>query len=334
MGNTRFGVNIDADAVKTQYEAEQVVPNSINKTKFDTKNYLQARLAPNETEKTLTIRLLPFSPEGGSPFHKVSMHTVRVNKDISPSGWKTFVCPTHNKKDGAFMGEKCPFCETSQKARELKNKSLDEVTRNKYGDVEFINRVKDMWIVRCIERGHEEDGVKFWLFNSSKTKEGAYDKIMNLANKRAESAAKKGNIYSIFDLENGLDLIVTLSRRQDGKTNIQVIDDGFPSPLTEDEELGKKWINDTKKWYDVYTVKPYEYMSIILQGGVPIYDKELNQFVDKSQRAEAKKEAEEVQIQEKLTKPSIDFSEVAQGKVNGIIDGNLVGDAKTNDFLF
>ena len=255
MGNKNFSVNIDDDAVKNQYEQEQKQP--VKKTQFDTKNYLQARLASNEDTKTLTIRLLPFSPEGGSPFKKVFMHTVKVNKEVSPSGWKTFVCPTHNKKDGSVMGDKCPFCETSAKARELKSKSLDEPTKKKYGDVEFLNRVKEMWIVRCIERDHEEDGVKFWLFNSSKKKDGVYDKIMNLAKIRSEAAAKKGNTYSIFDLNNGLDLVVTLSRTSDNKTAVQIIDAGLPSPLSEDFDLGEKWIHDSKKWDEVYTVKPY-----------------------------------------------------------------------------
>ena len=57
----------------------------------------------------------------------------------------------------------------------------------RYGDIEFLNKVKEMWIVRCIERDHEEDGVKFWLFNSSKKKDGVYDKIMNLAKIRAQN---------------------------------------------------------------------------------------------------------------------------------------------------
>ena len=99
MNNKNFSVNIDAEAVKNQYEQEQKTFTP-KKTQFNEKNYLQARLSDKETSKTLTIRLLPFSPEGGSPFKKVFMHTVKVNKEVAPNGWKTFVCPTHNKKDG------------------------------------------------------------------------------------------------------------------------------------------------------------------------------------------------------------------------------------------
>ena len=321
MNSKNFSVNIDAEEVKNQYEEEQKTNfPTTKKTQFNEKNYLQARLGDNEDTKTLTIRLLPFSPEGGSPFKKVFMHKVKVNKDVSSSGWKTFVCPTHNKKDGTVMGDKCPFCETSAKAKELKSNALDEPTRKKYGDVEFLNKVKEMWIVRCIERDHEEDGVKFWLFNSSKKKDGVYDKIMNLANRRAASAAKKGNVYSIFDLNNGLDLDITLTKTSDGKTTIQVLDAGSPSPLTDDFDLGMKWIQDEKKWYEVYTVKSYDYMAIIAMGGVPIFSKEFNKYVDKDELEKLKKEAEEKRIEEELTEEAKDYSEIAESD-SIIIDG-------------
>lgn len=321
MNNKNFSVNIDAEAVKTQYEQEQKTFTP-KKTQFNEKNYLQARLSDKEASKTLTIRLLPFSPEGGSPFKKVFMHTVKVNKEVAPNGWKTFVCPTHNKKDGEVMGDSCPFCETSAKAKELKSKALDESTKKRYGDIEFLNKVKEMWIVRCIERDHEEDGVKFWLFNSSKKKDGVYDKIMNLAKIRAEAAARKGNDYSIFDLNNGLDLIITLTKTADNKTSIQIVDDGFPSPLTEDFDLGMKWIQDDKNWYDVYTVKSYDYMAIIAQGGIPIFNKELNKYVDKEEMNKIKEEAEKKRIEEELTEETKDYSAINGNGI--IIDGTTM----------
>ena len=333
MDNKNFSVNIDAEAVKAQYEQEQktFIPK---KTQFNEKNYLQARLTNNETSKTLTIRLLPFSPEGGSPFKKVFMHTVKVNKEVAPNGWKTFVCPTHNKKDGEVMGDGCPFCETSAKARELKSKSLDEPTKKKYGDVEFLNKVKEMWIVRCIERGHEDDGVKFWLFNSSKKKDGVYDKIMNLARIRSEAAARKGNTYSIFDLNNGLDLIITLTRTADNKTSIQIVDDGFPSPLTDNYELGMSWIQDEKNWYDVYTVKSYDYMTIIAMGGVPVFNKELGKYVDKEEMNKIKEEAEQKRIEDELTEETRDYSEVANSNEIIVDASNTADDDSEEDLPF
>ena len=177
-----------------------------------------------------------------------------------------------------------------------------------------------MWILRCIERDHEADCFKFWLFNSSKKKDGIYDKIMNLSQIRSNAAAKKGNTYSIFDLNNGLDLIVTLTRTADNKTAIQIVDEGIPSPLTDNMELGMKWINDKKKWYDVYTVKSYDYMSIIAMGGIPVYDKELGKYVDKEEMIKAKEEAEQKRIENELTEETTDFSKIVTNK-DIIIDG-------------
>ena len=333
MSNKNFSVNIDDDAVKNQYEQEQKTFTP-KKTQFDTKNYLQARLEEGENSKTLTIRLLPFSPEGsGTAFHKIHMHQVRVNKEVSASGWKTFVCPTKNEVDGHIMGDKCPFCEISAKARELKRQALDEPTKKKYGDIEFLNRAKDMWIVRCIERGHEEDGVKFWLFPDNKQGKGVYDQIRNLAKVRREAAAAKGNKYSIYDVNNGLDLIIMLTRGSDNKTAIQVMDGGIPCPLTEDYELGLKWIKDTKKWYEVYTVKPYDFMSIIAEGSVPIYNKELKKYVSKEELSKLKKESEE-EKQKEVVSATKDYSSLTEPSDETIIDGSKYDTSGDEDIPF
>ena len=334
MSNSTFNVNVDADAVNRQYEEEQKQFEKTKKTVFNAKNYLPARLESNEQQKTMTIRLLPFSPEGGSPFFKVITHTVRVNKSVAAGGWKTFICPSKNKnEEGESWGDKCPFCELSSKARELRFSATDEASKKKYNEIEFSNRAKESWIVRCIDRDHEEDGVKFWMFPaSSKNKDGVYDKIINLANQRAASAAKKGNKYSIFDLNNGMDLIITLTRTSNNKTSIQVVDEGMPSPLTEDFELGMSWINDNKKWYDVYTIKAYDYMQIIAKGGAPIFDKNEQRYIDKEEAENAKKEAEENRIREEYTEPKKDYSEIVKSN-EPIIDGSKfdTGSTESND---
>lgn len=320
-----FDVNIDADEVTRQYAAEQMTPQK-KKVTFEEKNYLNARLGRDEQTKTLTIRLLPFSPDGGTPFQKIYAHVVRVNKEVAPSGWKTFICPTHNSVDGAALGTACPFCDTSSGARTKRFEATDEVMKKKYNEIEFANRAREMWIVRCIERGKEDEGVKFWLFSHSKKKDGVYDKIMNIATLRSESAKKKGNIYSIFDLNNGMDLIITLTRTADGKTNIQVLDEGMPSPLSTSAEEGMKWIKDEKKWTDVYTVKNYDYMRIVAMGGIPYYDKDRGCYIDKATLAAAREEATKQRIEESLTAPTVDYSQVAAPQAtNSIIDGTKVG---------
>lgn len=326
METKKFSANISAEEVERQYAEVHTPQVKTKKTQFDTKNYLQARLGEKETSKTLTIRLLPITPDSNTAFQKIHMHTVRVNKEISPNGWKAFVCPIKNKVDGKLMGDKCPFCEISAKAKELKSQALDEPTKKKYGDVEFLNKAKDMWIVRCIERGHEEDGVKFWLFPDNRQGKGVFDQIRNLAKVRSEAAAAKGNNYSIYDVNNGLDLIITLTKGADGKTTTLILDSGIPSPITEDYELGESWINDEKKWYEVYTVKPYDYMSIVAEGKVPVFNKELNKYVSKEDMEKIKAEAEEEKLAEATT-ASKDYGAIADAETaatvatGGIIDG-------------
>lgn len=306
--NNNLNVNIDAEAVISQNEKESF-ESVKKKTKFNPKNYLNARLGSGESSKKLKIRLLPFSPEGGSPFQKVFIHTVRVNKE-GGQGWRTFVCPTHNHK-----GDKCPFCETSEQAKRLRLRTDNEVEKKKYGDIEFMNRAKEAWIVRCIERDHEEDGVKFWLFNASRKKDGVYDKIINLFNERWEEAKAAGKTYNIFDLNNGKDLTINLSKDSNNKTVTQITDSSFMTPLSDNYEQAKAWIEDPKKWEDVYTVKPYDYMAIVVQGGIPIFDKEQNKYVDKAELDERNEKEKELEIQENLTEQKKDFTQFVEQKI-------------------
>lgn len=269
-----INVNINVEDILQQKEKETVKKTLIT---FNEKNYLQARLAPNETTKKIRIRLLPFSAEETIPFHKVHMHQVRVNKEVSPSGWKKFPCPVKNK-----TGNACPFCETAEEAKKMKLSATTEQEKKNCFEVEKDNTARDMWVVRCIERGHEEDGVKFWLFNSSKNHTGVYDKIYDIFEERLNSAKERGKYHNIFDLNEGCDLNLLLSRDSLGKTVINITDDYEKTPLSENDEQALAWINDTKQWSDVYATKPYDYMSIVVEGGVPYFDKTQNKYVDKN----------------------------------------------------
>lgn len=326
MSNFSFNVNFDMEEIFKQMreEEEKLKQNTFKKkTTFDAKNYLQAKLSPNEDSKTLTIRLLPFKSTGGTSFQKVYMHQVKVNKDVSESGWKTFPCPLHNG-----LGDKCPFCEIAEQAKELKRNSIIESERKRYADIEHMNTAKEQWIVRCIERGKEEDGVKFWLFPHRRDGKGVYDSINNLIKQRNnESLEATKQQYYLLNVDNGKDLVVTLSKSHDGKTITNVMDKGFQTPLTNDIELGMSWINDDKKWEDVYTIKPYDYMAVIAQGGTPSFDKELKKYVNKVDLIEKLQKNKESEIKENLTIASDDLSQyesIADNIVSeGVIDDDL-----------
>lgn len=298
---SNFNTNITVDDVKRQLELENQKKVFTNVTAFDPKNYLNTRLGTNETSKTLTIRLLPPSAQGGIPFTKVHMHTIKVNKEISESGWKTFVCPIHNG-----MGDDCPFCALADSAKTAMKETANEREKEKYKEIANLNRAKEMWVVRCVQRGHEEDGVKFWLIPNSK--DGAYAKIMNVWQTRWNKGVERGVENNIFDLNNGKDLDVTITKSADGKNVVSVVDSDERTPLTTDYELGMKWLNDSKKWSDVYRVKPFEYMKIVCCGGVPVFSKEKNCYVDKNEEL-AEKEAE---AESNLTEQKVDYSKMPQ----------------------
>lgn len=273
--NSTFKADIGTDEILAQNEQETRKP-LIKKVQYDVRHYLDTMLPDGVDEKSLTIRLLPFSPEGGVPFHKIWIHTVRVNKEFSKSGWKQFVCPKHNG-----FSDKCPYCESQEAIRKEMENEKDEIKRKRLSDMEFKNRAREFWVVRCIDRDHEEDGVKFWTFPHSRKNDGIYDKILNIFKKRKESAEKKGKTMNIFSLENGKDLEVTIKKDTNGKSVYSIVDSDETSPLSENIELANKWIEDPVKWNEVYTVKPYELMEIAMSGRVPFYDKEQGKYVAK-----------------------------------------------------
>lgn len=297
-------INSNVSAILAQNEAETAPKMKLdNKTAFDPKNYLNVRLLPNETSRTVTVRLLPYFDEG-TPFHKVHFHTVKVNKEVAPSGWKSLPCPSRNKQgDG-----KCPFCEVSQEAKKLKESATSEVDKNRFTDIERSNRPREMWVVRCIERGHEDDGVKFWLFPKSYDGKGVYDQMMNIFATRRNKALARGEEYNVFDVENGKDMVIKLTRNENGKVAPTVTDDDERTPLSNNQEQSEAWLNDPKKWDDVYTVKRYDYMSVLLQGGIPVFDKDSQTYVNKEDLQKAQEEKKNQEISERLSEPSRDFS--------------------------
>ena len=308
-----FNTNIETEDILSQLRAEQekklAATSFARKNDYNPNRYLQTALKKDETNKQIVIRLLPFSPQGGSPFHKVHMHTIRVNSEVSPSGWKTIACPSLNPESPEGQKE-CPFCDTAKAARDMARTTLDEAKKKRLNDISFANRASEMWVIRCIERGHEEDGVKFWLIPNPKNG-GIYQTIMNIYTTRKEAGERKGEVRNIFDLSHGKDLVVTIKRGADGKRKIDVVDDDDFTPLTTDADLGNSWISDETKWTDLYPFKRVDYMAILAENGVPYYDKESNTYINKEEALnktqEAKAANEAAQAEQAMAYP-VDYS--------------------------
>ena len=241
-------------AMLKQYEdnSSSYSKNSSAK-EYDLKNYFTTHLSDKQKTATKRIRVLPTS-DGTTPFKEIHGHKMQVDGE-----WKTFVCLKHEKD------EDCPFCE-AREALLASGKESDKELAKKYS-------AKKMYVVKIIDRDNEADGVKFWRFNHDYRKQGIYDKIYGVL-----TAIKQ----NITDPQTGRDLMVMIARDQNNRPVVQSISHMDPSPLSDDAEVSAEWLSDSRTWEDVYSVKPYDYLEIIVKGGVPTWDKEAKKFVDKA----------------------------------------------------
>ena len=258
------------DAMLAQYEKNNA-PRYEKKSEkvYDLKNYFNTFIKDGINAATKEIRILP--SQDGSPFVEVHGHKVQIEGE-----WKTFACLKHQK------GEACPFCEAREELLAT-GKESDKELAKKYN-------ARKMYVVKVIDRENEEWGVKFWRFNHDYRKEGIFDKIHGLL------TALKTN-KDITNATSGRDLAISIQRNQNKipvVTSIAALD---ATPLSEDAELTEKWLSDTRTWEDVYSVRTYDYLEIIVKGGVPVWDKDEKKFVDK----EALKADSNSTLEEELT---------------------------------
>lgn len=233
---------------------------------YDLKNYFNTHIEKGVKSATKEIRILP--SKNGTPFVEVHGHKVQIDGE-----WKTFACLKHHK------GEACPFCEAREELLAT-GKESDKELAKKYA-------ARKMYVVKVIDRDNEEHGVKFWRFNHDYTKNGVFDKIHGVL------TALKTN-KNVTDAETGRDLSISIARNQNDVPVVSAIVALDSTPLSEDSEKKNLWLSDERTWEDVYSVKSYDYLEIIVKGGIPVWDKEAKKYVDKEGlKAESANTAEE-----------------------------------------
>ena len=247
--------NVSIDAIERQKDELLGKKNEahVKQVMFDEKNYLNVRLKPGETKRTLSVRLLPITPDAQTPFMVLKTHSLKVDKFISKSGYKSFICldDPHLREQ---QSEKCPLCAKAEELFAASRQEADPVLKKSLFKAACSYRAKETFVVRVIERKHEDEGVKFWRFNAHNDGTGCYDKLMTIyENRKNESLESCGEPFNVFDLINGKDFNITLTYdKSKGTTNIEIIDAGMPSPLSRDTNQALEWINDTKSWNDIY----------------------------------------------------------------------------------
>ena len=248
------------DAILKQYEQDHA-PKSTGSKSYDLKNYFSTFLKEGVKTGSKTIRILP-AADGGTPFKEIFIHSKQVN-----GKWKKFACLKGN------FDKDCPFCEARQAL----------LSSGKDGQKELAKQFgsRKMYVLRVIDRDHEEDGVKFWRFNHDYTSQGIYDKIISIMR-------QNGNIT---DPEVGRDLVIDIARDHKNNCVVSGVVHCDKSPTLENKEQLKNLIEDSRTWEDVYSVKDYEYLDLVVKGFEPAWDKVNKQWVDKASLAEAEVES-------------------------------------------
>lgn len=270
------------EAMLAQYEKNTRPANTNQSKEIDLKNYFTTFLPTDLNQKTKRIRILP-SKDSSSPFVEVMIHSTQIDGQ-----WRKFICPKHQKE------EACPFCEARE---QLLASGTD-------ADKELAKRFspKKAYIVKVIDREFEADGPKFWRFNHDYRKTGILDKIQALLPITGD----------FTNAETGRDLLIQIARDMKNNPVVQAIVHTDASPLHADATQAQSWVEDSKTWEEVYAVKGYDYLEIIVKGGVPVWDKEGKKYVDKSSIVETSDSSEgEDSIGSPLVVPATSPSPVA-----------------------
>lgn len=329
MSEKVANVKASVDAImrqreKLQQDKEKQQPQK--KVEFNEKNYLNLRLDPKkETTRTVKVRILPVSADDPTPFLVLHTHSMKVSTEISKSGYKSFIC-LNEELLGKQTSAGCPLCKKSAEllteCNSLPNDDANKMERKALFKEAMQYKAKETFIVRVIEREHEDEGVKFWRFNAHNDGTGIYDQLMSIFENRAKESVEDGDAYykvveneasgpgepahqyikvdeaeynalpeeqraiipySVFSTDDGKDFYITLEYSANtDKTSIKISDAGKPTPLSKNKALALSWINDEKTWNDLYSLKPYEYLELVADKKIPYFDKARMTWVDKA----------------------------------------------------
>lgn len=246
------------EAVQAQYERNKQAASG---SKFASqeermKKYFTTVLPKGVTDQERRIRILP-TKDGSSPFIEVKFHEVQID-----GKWIKLYDP-------AQEGKRSPLNEVYDSLMATKVESDKELAKT--------YRSRRYYIVKVIDREHEQDGPKFWRFKHNAKQEGIIDKIFPIFRKNGD----------ITDPLKGRDLALTLTLTKSGTgrdyTQVSTVLPEDPTPLSSDEEQAKKWINDELVWSDVYTKKTEEYLDMVANGETPKWDPDSKKWVSSSE---------------------------------------------------
>jgi hypothetical protein len=239
-------------------KAKTTKPNSERK-EVDLSKYFTLTLPDKVNSGERIIRILPIDTNG--KWYEIGkFHSLKIGKN-----WTKLYDPAQD-------GEESPLNDMYKIL--INGDKEDKTLANSY-------RSRDFYIIRCIERGKEHEGVKFWRFNKVNDGSGIMDKLVPLM-KHLDN--KKPGAGAIFrpDAE-GRDITISLVRdvvKGFPKVAQIMLDD--PSPLSTNADDATAWLSNEMTWKTIYKKKPIEFLRIVAEGFEPAWDSESKKFVAKS----------------------------------------------------
>ena len=266
------------DAVLAQYEKNKnATSGNANKMSSEDrmKRYFTTVLPKGSKGEERRIRILP-TKDGSSPFVEVYFHEIQVD-----GKWVKLYDP-------AQEGKRSPLNEVREALNMTGVESDKELARN--------YRSRKFYIVKVIDRDHEQDGVKFWRFKHNAKGDGILDKVFPIFRNKGD----------ITHPETGRDMILslTLTKAGTGKeyTSINSVIPEDAGKLHVDDNVAKTWVEDELTWSDVYSKKGEDYLEMVAKGEVPRWDTNSNKWVSNST-------SEEVIASPKSSTPVVDPQE-------------------------
>lgn len=246
--------------------------NNNSKSGFSLRNYFTTHLDKGVNSARKTVRIIGI--EGESVFEEHRTHSIKLDGQ-----WKTLFCPNHED------GEPCPFCDVREELMASDSEEKKKLAKD--------YNAKLTYVLKVIDRDDEEWGPKFWRFKHNWKKQGVYDKLWPLIETYGE--ARTDGKCGVTDNEVGRDLVLTIERDSENKpvvTNIMALDS---APLHADQATADAWTSDEKTWRDVYGLKKYEWLEIVVKGGSPEWDKEKKCYVDANAQVKTSSVEEEIE---------------------------------------
>ena len=266
------------DAVLAQYEKNKnATSGNANKMSSEDrmKRYFTTVLPKGSKGEERRIRILP-TKDGSSPFVEVYFHEIQVD-----GKWVKLYDPKQE-------GKRSPLNEVREALNMTGVESDKELARN--------YRSRKFYIVKVIDRDHEQDGVKFWRFKHNAKGDGILDKVFPIFRNKGD----------ITHPETGRDMILslTLTKAGTGKeyTSINSVIPEDAGKLHADDNVAKTWVEDELTWSDVYSKKGEDYLEMVAKGEVPRWDTNSNKWVSNST-------SEEVIASPKSSTPVVDPQE-------------------------